>query len=73
MVVVVIPARAEYPGEATSLAPVVVLFYRFNLPCLCSGISSTSQVEIVIDSCYVERYATGEAGAYNVGVRDIRL
>lgn len=31
MVVVVIPARAEYPGEATSLAPVVVLFYHFNL------------------------------------------
>lgn len=44
MVVAVIPARAEYPGEATSLAPDVVLFYRFNLPCPCSGISSTSQV-----------------------------
>lgn len=61
MVVAVIPARAEYPGEATSLAPVVVLFYHFNLPCP-SVAESLLQAETVIDSCYVECYATQEAG-----------
>ncbi|KYN05437.1 Headcase protein [Cyphomyrmex costatus] len=48
------PARTEYPGEATSLAPVVVLFYRFNSPCPCSGIFyESSRAGTVIDSCVV--------------------